>query len=782
MILGEISETIGETINNKKALSNFDEFERISYGGKLVSPQQTEIVTNPQVFNKHKYLIQHGLITITKIRMEKFLGNGKPRLRFTGIVTLTKLNFESDKEKTSNFVENINKDFLFLFKSMDKPAIKLVEDNFDESIITIDDNPYFKYFDIIVSTSKKYDPIKLNAILLRPLQITMVIKMMDIEKKGITFDVLYDSLTAESGDIYWDQTLGQFFEKKPSSTTKNGFGCIAFNVGTGKTYVVLGLIQETLLSPKYIPNFESGDFETKSTLIVVPPNLFDQWKKSIENSGLSFGLDINDESLYTKDVILIKSSQLSKFIDKLKFIKFRRLCIDEAHLIKNEKGVFARNVCLLKATYKWLVSATPIPNSIPELYSYFKFFDLHPWNNKNYWNRHIKEEIKNGNFQKKVIQQVFYKNFDLNNWNFIKGDFKFTQKGERIEVFVKKELITLTELESEKYLKFKLEIQNNLKTDKNGLALLDEDFESADDEFIDDEDVENDEENDEEENQEIEEDEENEENEKVDEKDNDFIEIEKKFNNNIIGDFKKESVTEIASAKMLLAWTGFGRYLRYVTHQKSQTNNFIRPEIIKPTLDETKKNNFDNAKERVKKKFNPKSRILDFLDKSLLESSKMKQLVKDIRNFLSEKSNRIIVTTKYVNIAILIGVVLEYNGFKYDEIITQGTISKRNEFIKSINPFEKGIPPTILLTTSGKIGVGLDLQFMNCMIIFDPEFHSDAQLQLIGREVREGQENNVYVTQYFAKFYSSQHKSVEERILELQESKSKVQRSVGLVE
>lgn len=52
-----------------------------------------------------------------------------------------------------------------------------------------------------------------------------------------------------------------------------------------------------------------------------------------------------------------------------------RVILDEAHNIKAENTLQAKACFALDAQFKWLLTGTPLPNKIDELYSYMVFLE-----------------------------------------------------------------------------------------------------------------------------------------------------------------------------------------------------------------------------------------------------------------------------------------------------------------------------------------------------------------------------------------------------------------------
>ncbi|TDZ15639.1 DNA repair protein RAD5 [Colletotrichum orbiculare MAFF 240422] len=61
---------------------------------------------------------------------------------------------------------------------------------------------------------------------------------------------------------------------------------------------------------------------------------------------------------------------------KLFKMKWHRVVLDEAHMIKNHKSSTAQACCKLAAKYRWAVTGTPLVNCDSEFYSYLKFIQF----------------------------------------------------------------------------------------------------------------------------------------------------------------------------------------------------------------------------------------------------------------------------------------------------------------------------------------------------------------------------------------------------------------------
>jgi hypothetical protein len=133
----------------------------------------------------------------------------------------------------------------------------------------------------------------------------------------------------------------------------NNFGIMSDKPGTGKTYVILSLIYESIIT-------------NKTNIIIVPQNIYSQWVTSIENFSkkLTYRKFINYEniiSLYNdssilsqNDIILTTSSYyhiIATTLESLE-IKINRIFFDEIDSISNI-------ICTkINCDFIWFVSAS----------------------------------------------------------------------------------------------------------------------------------------------------------------------------------------------------------------------------------------------------------------------------------------------------------------------------------------------------------------------------------------------------------------------------------------
>jgi hypothetical protein len=187
-----------------------------------------------------------------------------------------------------------------------------------------------------------------------------------------------------------------------SEAGSNKGGILADDMGLGKTIQAIAL----MISRR------SNDDNCKTTLIVCPLALLEQWKAEIlakvkhdpqhqlsvyiahnETRKLSFdslkNFDIvittygRISSEYTQHVKTPGEDSVNASNSNLTFVgrdsKFYRVILDEAQNVKNHKTKSSLGVCLLNSTYRWCMTGTPMQNSVEDLFSLIKFLRIPPY-------------------------------------------------------------------------------------------------------------------------------------------------------------------------------------------------------------------------------------------------------------------------------------------------------------------------------------------------------------------------------------------------------------------
>ncbi|KAK9782851.1 putative SNF2 family N-terminal domain-containing protein [Seiridium cardinale] len=165
---------------------------------------------------------------------------------------------------------------------------------------------------------------------------------------------------------------------------------LADGMGLGKTIQALALI---LARP-------SKDYAYKTTLIVAPVALLEQWEREITDKVnphnrlktiILYGQKkkrMSVANLLSYDVVLTTYGTIraefspwknTKAKNLILATRFHRIILDEAHNIKNDKSKTAQACWAIRATYRLCMTGTPMMNNVRELFSLIRFLRISPY-------------------------------------------------------------------------------------------------------------------------------------------------------------------------------------------------------------------------------------------------------------------------------------------------------------------------------------------------------------------------------------------------------------------
>ncbi|KAK0459781.1 SNF2 family DNA-dependent ATPase [Desarmillaria tabescens] len=191
--------------------------------------------------------------------------------------------------------------------------------------------------------------------------------------------------------------------------SKDKGGILADDMGLGKT---VQMIATMLL---HMPNIDSEVCRT--TLIVVPAALLQQWKEEIEQKTggtltvhIHHGKDkikrksqidsydvivttyqtLNGDFAIPKDVGPTEEAEwLFEYGGILAQTRFYRVIADEAQYIRNRSTRSSVSLAHVKAKYRWMLTGTPVTNTLADIYGLLRFGRFRPWNDWNDFNEHV---------------------------------------------------------------------------------------------------------------------------------------------------------------------------------------------------------------------------------------------------------------------------------------------------------------------------------------------------------------------------------------------------------
>lgn len=149
-------------------------------------------------------------------------------------------------------------------------------------------------------------------------------------------------------------------------------GCLADDMGTGKTAQVLALLEARR---------EARAGKTQPSLVVVPRSLIFNWREEAARftprmSILDYtGPERDPEAIGRFDLVLTTYGTLRRDISRLREIVFDYAVLDEAQAVKNSGSEGAKAVRLIQASHKLALSGTPVENHLGELWSLFEFLN-----------------------------------------------------------------------------------------------------------------------------------------------------------------------------------------------------------------------------------------------------------------------------------------------------------------------------------------------------------------------------------------------------------------------
>uniref|UniRef100_A0A7N6FCT2 Helicase-like transcription factor n=1 Tax=Anabas testudineus TaxID=64144 RepID=A0A7N6FCT2_ANATE len=175
-----------------------------------------------------------------------------------------------------------------------------------------------------------------------------------------------------------------------------------------------GLISDTgfkkkKTSKKATPTLK--DLKARATLIICPLSVLSNWLDQFEqhvsanvklNVYLYYGSDRNRSTkfLSSQDVVITTYNILSSDNgDKspLHVVNWLRVVLDEGHIIRNPDTLMSKAVLRFKAQRRWILSGTPIQNSVKDLWMLLAFLHLKPFDVREWWNRVIQRPVTQGN-------------------------------------------------------------------------------------------------------------------------------------------------------------------------------------------------------------------------------------------------------------------------------------------------------------------------------------------------------------------------------------------------
>nr|XP_009940725.1 PREDICTED: helicase-like transcription factor [Opisthocomus hoazin] len=246
----------------------------------------------------------------------------------------------------------------------------------------------------------------------------------------------------ERSNLYYN-ILTNFAEKQRPESVLGGI--LADDMGLGKTLTTIALILTNFQDGKPLPlekitsdEFykESGtksmnsvgrrlrttsiqsvdkrysDDGPRATLIVCPLSVLSNWIDQFEqhihqdfsvNIYVYYGSDRSKDPsvLSEQDIVLTTYNILAtdygiRGDSTLHKVKWLRIVLDEGHTIRNSNAQQTKAALNLEGHRRWVLTGTPIQNSVKDLWSLISFLKLKPFTDREWWHRTIQRPVTMG--------------------------------------------------------------------------------------------------------------------------------------------------------------------------------------------------------------------------------------------------------------------------------------------------------------------------------------------------------------------------------------------------
>ncbi|GKU21611.1 unnamed protein product [Fusarium langsethiae] len=187
----------------------------------------------------------------------------------------------------------------------------------------------------------------------------------------------------DSVQLWLHQSKKKFFNVASGFVTSTApkllsGGILADDMGLGKTLQIISLILTGGKGP---------------TLIVAPVSVMSNWSQQIKRhvrgdkqpSMITYhgSEKATAEQLQGYDVVITSYGRLARERDQgvkraltSQGIKWRRVVLDEGHTIRNSNTKVAQAACEINSESRWVLTGTPIVNSVKDLHSLVKFLHI----------------------------------------------------------------------------------------------------------------------------------------------------------------------------------------------------------------------------------------------------------------------------------------------------------------------------------------------------------------------------------------------------------------------
>ncbi|KAH7085094.1 SNF2 family N-terminal domain-containing protein [Paraphoma chrysanthemicola] len=185
-------------------------------------------------------------------------------------------------------------------------------------------------------------------------------------------------------------------------------GLLADEMGLGKTLSMIALVASDQDRSSMVAEGRTSAAELCCTLIVLPLSLLHVWESQLKSHvyegrltwfihhgkqrfRLEDGKSPPDIVFTTYQTVERESRKPRLGADTLISHRWRRIILDEAHIVRNHNTSTARAVTALNAASRWAISGTPIQNNLVDFLGLLKFLQFVPYDDPKVFDDEISE-------------------------------------------------------------------------------------------------------------------------------------------------------------------------------------------------------------------------------------------------------------------------------------------------------------------------------------------------------------------------------------------------------
>ncbi|XP_022209333.2 transcription termination factor 2 [Drosophila obscura] len=154
---------------------------------------------------------------------------------------------------------------------------------------------------------------------------------------------------------------------------------------------------------------ERGPYPAAGTLVVCPLSVMYQWSQEVASKVAPNAIkvlifhgpnrhEISLEQFRSHDLVITTYHTVASEVGKrgnssrLLAVQWKRLILDEAHIIRNTKTYCFQSVYLLRAHCRWALTGTPVQNRAIDVFALLRFLNVPHFTDLNRW----KKDLNNG--------------------------------------------------------------------------------------------------------------------------------------------------------------------------------------------------------------------------------------------------------------------------------------------------------------------------------------------------------------------------------------------------